>query len=55
MMEMTLIVATLIEQFQIELSARQGVIEPEPHVAMRPKGGLAVRLNRRKKAAMIEP
>ena len=54
-MEMTLIVATLIEQFQIELSARQGAIEPEPHVAMRPKGGLEVRLNRRKKAAMVEP
>lgn len=44
LMEMTLIVATLLQRFRFRLAANQGSVEPEPLVAIRPRGGLKVTL-----------
>ena len=46
-MEMALIVATPIEHFEFGLAPRQGKVEPEPQIVMRPKGGLELSLSRR--------
>jgi cytochrome P450 len=45
-MEMALIVATVQQQYRLELAPDQGPVEPELHVAIRPRGGLRVRLAR---------
>jgi cytochrome P450 len=47
MMEMILIVATVLQKVRMKLAPEQGVIEPEPLIAIRPKGGLLVEINRR--------
>lgn len=39
-MQMVLTVATILQRFRLSLSPAQGSVEPEPHVAIRPKGGL---------------
>jgi cytochrome P450 len=46
-MEMMLILATVLQQFRVAPAAGQGDAEPEPLVALRPKGGVRVRLHRR--------
>jgi cytochrome P450 len=46
-MEMVLIVATVLQKFRIELAPGQAEVEPEPLIAMRPKGGLRVALQPR--------
>lgn len=47
MMEMILIVATVLQKVRVKLAADQGAIEPEPLIAIRPKGGLRVAISRR--------
>jgi len=42
LLEMTLVVATVLREFQFTLSPRQGPVEVEPHTAIRPRGGLRV-------------
>ena len=39
-MQMVLTVATVLQRFRLTLAPGQGTVEPEPHVAIRPKGGL---------------
>jgi cytochrome P450 len=39
-MQMVLTVATILQRFSLTLAPGQGSVEPEPHVAIRPKGGL---------------
>lgn len=43
---MTLIVATVLQRFRLTLAAGQGVPEPEPFLALRPKGGIRIALAR---------
>jgi cytochrome P450 len=45
-MEMALIVATVLQRYRLELAPDQGPVEPELHVAIRPRGGLRLRLAR---------
>jgi cytochrome P450 len=44
---MTLIVATILRDFRLALAAGQGVPEPEPFLALRPRGSLRLKLSRR--------
>lgn len=44
LMEMTLTVATVLRRYRIALSPDQGSVEVEPHTAIRPRGGLRVRV-----------
>lgn len=46
MMELTLIVATLLQRFQVTLAPDHGAVGPEALIAMRPKGGVRVSLTR---------
>jgi cytochrome P450 len=39
-MEMTLLAATVVQRFRLRLAPGQGDAEPEPHIAIRPRGGL---------------
>lgn len=39
-MQMVLTVATVLQRFRLELAPNQGTVEPEPHIAIRPRGGL---------------
>jgi cytochrome P450 len=41
-MQMVLTVATVLQRFRLALAPNQGPVEAEPHVAIRPKGGLAM-------------
>jgi cytochrome P450 len=50
-MEMILILATVLQSFRVRLAADQGEVEPEPLIAIRPKGGLRVSLERRAEPA----
>jgi cytochrome P450 len=50
-MEMILIVASVLQKFRVRLAADQGDVEPEPLIAIRPKGGLRVSLERRTEPA----
>jgi cytochrome P450 len=43
MMEITLVVATLVQRFQLELTPGQENLEPELKVSLRPKGGVWVK------------
>jgi cytochrome P450 len=52
MMEMTMIVATLVQRFHLQLAGSREV-EPELRVALRPKGGLPMTLSRRPEFAAI--
>lgn len=47
MMEMILIVATVLQKMRVKLAAEQGAVEPEPLIAIRPKGGLQLAISRR--------
>ncbi len=51
MMEMVLIVATVLQTFRLRLASDQHEAEPEPLIAIRPKGGLRVTLSRRAELA----
>lgn len=46
-MQMVLTVATVLQQFRLQLAPKQSVVEPEAHVAIRPKGGLHMVATRR--------
>jgi cytochrome P450 len=46
-MEMVLILATVLQQVRVELAPGQGDAEPEPLIALRPKGGVRVKVKRR--------
>jgi cytochrome P450 len=50
-MEMVLIVATVAQQFRVELASGQGVPVPEPLIALRPNGGVRLTVRRRAPAA----
>ena len=39
-MQMVLTVATVLQQFRLGLAPGQEQVEPEPHIAIRPRGGL---------------
>jgi cytochrome P450 len=47
MMEMILIVATVLQKMRVKLAPEQGPVEPEPLIAIRPKGGLQLTISRR--------
>jgi cytochrome P450 len=47
MMEMTLTVATLLRRYRFALAPGQAPVEPEPHTAIRPRGGLRLSVERR--------
>jgi cytochrome P450 len=53
-METILIVATVLQSFHVRLAANQGDVEPEPLIAIRPRGGLRVAVNRRVVAAYAQ-
>jgi cytochrome P450 len=46
-MAKTLIVATILREFRLDLVADQGVPQPEPFLALRPRGSLRLKLVRR--------
>jgi hypothetical protein len=54
MMEITLVVATLVQRFQIELTPGQENLVPELKVSLRPKGGVWVKPVARLPAAAAE-
>ena len=47
MMEMTLIVPTILQQFRVAFAPGQGEVVPEPHITIRPKGGLRMVVSKR--------
>ncbi len=51
-MEMVLIMACVLQKFRLRLAAGQADVEPEPLIAIRPKGGLRVSLVRRAEPAL---
>jgi cytochrome P450 len=51
-MEMTLIVATVLQRYRLRLAAGQGEVELEPLISLRPKGGLRVAVARRNEPAL---
>jgi cytochrome P450 len=51
-METVLIVASVLQQFRLRLASDQGPVEPEPLIAIRPKGGLRVELTPRREPAL---
>jgi cytochrome P450 len=50
-MEMILILVSVLARFRVKLAPDQGEVEPEPLIAIRPKGGLRVSLERRPEPA----
>jgi cytochrome P450 len=54
MMEMTLIVATVLQQCRLAPTPGQEAVEPELVLALRPKGGLRVTVNRRQVRTAVE-
>lgn len=46
LLEMTLIVASVLRKFHVKLAANQGSVEVEAHTAIRPRGGLRLRVER---------
>src|SRR6266849_5904748 len=53
MMEMMLIVPTILQLFRVALAPGQGEVEPEPHITIRPKGGLRMAVSKRPALAMV--
>lgn len=53
-MEMVLIVATVLQRYRVRLAVDQGPVEPEPLIALRPKGGVRLALARRSEIARSE-
>lgn len=51
-MEMVLILATVLKSFRLKLAPGQAAVEPEPLIAIRPRGGLRVTLTRRNEPAL---
>jgi cytochrome P450 len=51
MMEVTLVVATLVQSFHVELTPGQEDLVPELKVSLRPRGGVWVRPVARRPAA----
>ena len=47
LIEMTLAVATMMQSYQISLTAEQQEPEVEPHTAIRPRGGLPLQIQKR--------
>jgi len=52
-MEMILILATVLQKFRVKLAAEQPEVEPEPLIAIRPRGGLRVSISRRAEPAPV--
>ena len=52
-MEAVLILASVLQKFRVRLAADQGPVVPEPLIAMRPRGGLRVTLERRPVSALV--
>ena len=46
LMEMQLVLAVLLRDFEVELLSPDQVVEPEPMVTLRPKGGIRLRVKR---------
>jgi cytochrome P450 len=46
LMLFTLVAATVVQQFRLTLAPGQGPVEPELHIAIRPRGGLRLALSR---------
>ncbi len=53
-MEMILIVASVLQAYRVRLAEGQADVEPEPLIAIRPKGGLRMSLDRRSEPAYAE-
>jgi cytochrome P450 len=47
LMQMTLTLATLLQRVRLSPVAGQRLVEPEPHIAVRPRGGLRLRVTPR--------
>jgi cytochrome P450 len=54
-MEMTLVLATVLQQFRVELAPGQRDAEPEPLIALRPRGGVRLTLTRRQSSRAVRP
>ena len=50
-MEMILILVSVLQRYRVKLAGNQAAVEPEPLIAIRPKGGLQVSLDRRPQPA----
>lgn len=46
MIEMTLVITTILQQFRVALAPGQGEVELEPDIIVRPKGGLTMKATR---------
>jgi cytochrome P450 len=53
-MEMTLVVSTILQQFRVALAPGQREVELEPDIMIRPKGGLQMAVRKRAALAMVE-
>jgi cytochrome P450 len=53
-MEMTLVVATILQQFRVALAPGQREVELEPDIMLRPRGGLQMAVSKRAALAMAE-
>jgi cytochrome P450 len=53
MMEMTLIVPTILQQFRVTLAPGHGELVPEPNIVFRPKGGLRMTVSKRAALAIV--
>jgi cytochrome P450 len=53
MMEMTLVVATILQQFRVALGPGQGEVVAAPDIMIRPKGGLRMTVSKRTALAMV--
>jgi cytochrome P450 len=53
MMEMTLIVPTILQQFRVALAPGQGEVVPESNIVLRPKGGVCMTVSKRAALATV--
>ena len=53
MMEMVLAISTLIQRVHLQLPAGHPPVVPEPHVAIRPRGGLRMRIEEVAEATLV--
>jgi cytochrome P450 len=54
MMEMTLVVATILQHFRVALAPGQSEVVLQPDIMIRPKGGLQMAISKRAALAMVE-
>ncbi|RSK25796.1 cytochrome P450 [Bacillus sp. HMF5848] len=47
MLEATIVLATVLQHFTFTMSSSMAIVEPEPLITLRPKGGLLLRVNKR--------